>query len=67
MILHLAYEYGGINLNGWFFGGTRAPFDYITTKLNTATAPNWEGLWLMDQLWFSIFLAHRRLFYGNDG
>jgi len=93
MILHLAYEYGGINLNGWFFGGgTRAPFDYITTKLNTPTMPNIEGwihtflgggimvlfmlarhhllwwplhpigypigaVWLMDQLWFSIFLA----------
>lgn len=93
MILHLAYEYGGINLNGWFFGGgTRAPFDYITTKLNAPTAPNISGwihtfagggimallvlarhtllwwplhpigypigaVWLMDQLWFSIFLA----------
>ena len=93
MILHLAYEYGGINLNGWFFGGgTRAPFDYITTKLNAPTTPNIAGwihtfagagimgllvlarhtllwwplhpigyaigaVWLMDQLWFSIFLA----------
>ncbi len=93
MILHLAYEYGGINLNGWFFGGgTRAPFDYITTKLNAPTVPNISGwvhtfigggimallvlarhtllwwplhpigypigaVWLMDQLWFSIFLA----------
>ena len=44
MILHLAYEYGGINLNSWFFGmGTRAPFDYITTKLNTPTLPNISG------------------------
>ena len=93
IILHLAYEYGGINLNGWFFGGgTRAPFDYITTKLNAPTVPNISGwvhtfigggimallvlarhtllwwplhpigypigaVWLMDQLWFSIFLA----------
>ena len=93
MILHLAHEYGGINLNGWFFGGgTRAPFDYITTKLNAPTGPNISGwvhtflgggimallvlarhtllwwplhpigypigaVWLMDQLWFSIFLA----------
>ena len=93
MILHLAYEYGGINLNSWFFGmGTRAPFDYITTKLNTPTLPNISGwvntfvgagimallmlarqilvwwplhpigypisaVWLMEQLWFSIFLA----------
>ena len=93
MILHLAYEYGGINLNSWFFGmGTRAPFDYITTKLNTPTLPNISGwvntfvgagimallmlarqvlvwwplhplgypisaVWLMEQVWFSIFLA----------
>lgn len=92
-ILYLAYQYGGINLNGWFFGGgARAPFDYIAVKLNTPTAPDWAGwihtvigggimgllmlarhhllwwplhpigypigaVWLMDQLWFSIFLA----------
>jgi hypothetical protein len=92
-IMHLAYQYGGINLNGWFFGGgSQAPFDYITSKLNTPTTPEWGGwfhtflgggimallmlarhhllwwplhpigypigaVWLMDQLWFSIFLA----------
>ena len=43
-ILHLAYEYGGINLNAWFFGGgTRAPFDYIITKLSAPTEPNIDG------------------------
>ena len=93
MILHLSYEYGGINLNGWFFGGgPRAPFDYIAVKLNTPTTANIAGwvhtaigggimallmlarhhllwwplhpigftigaVWLMDQLWLSIFLA----------
>jgi hypothetical protein len=92
-ILYLAYEYGGINLNSWFFdGGTRAPFEFIAQKLNTPTGPSLEGwvntalgagfmtllmaarhrllwwplhpvgypismVWLMDQLWFSIFLA----------
>ena len=92
-ILYLAYEYGGINLNSWFFGGgTRAPFDFIAEKLKTPTGPSLEGwvntalgggfmtllmfarhhllwwplhpigytvsmVWLMDQLWFSIFLA----------
>ncbi|MFT5376063.1 MAG: hypothetical protein ACI906_002897 [Candidatus Latescibacterota bacterium] len=92
-ILYLAYEYGGINLNGWFFGsGARAPFDFIAEKLKTPTEPSLEGwgntlfggslmallmmarhrllwwplhpigypismVWLMDQLWFSIFLA----------
>lgn len=92
-VLVLCYEHGGINLSSWFFGGgVRAPFEYIATKMNTPTAPNWEGwlhtgvgagimsalmlarqhllwwplhpigyavgaVWLMDQLWFSIFLA----------
>ncbi len=92
-ILYLAYEYGGINLNGWFFGGgTRAPFNFIADKLQTPAGPSLEGwvnsilgggfmtmlmaarhrllwwplhpigypismVWLMDQLWFSIFLA----------
>jgi len=92
-ILYLAYEYGGINLNGWFFGaGARAPFDFVAEKLKTPTEPSLEGwgntlfggglmallmiarhrllwwplhpigypismVWLMDQLWFSIFLA----------
>ena len=92
-VLYLCYEYGGINLSGWFFGGgVRAPFDYIAVKLNTPTMPNWEGwlhtllgsgvmaalmfarhhflwwplhpigypigaVWLMDQLWLSIFIA----------
>jgi len=93
MVLHLSYQYGGINLSSWFFGGgVRAPFDYIAVKLNTPTGPNWEGwlhtgiggglmallmlgrhhflwwplhpigypisaVWLMDQLWLSIFIA----------
>ncbi|MBI2502085.1 MAG: hypothetical protein HYW07_02495 [Candidatus Latescibacteria bacterium] len=92
-ILHLAYTYGGINLNGWFFdGGVKAPFEYAAVKLNSPVGPDWEGwahtlvggglmallmlarhqlfwwplhpigypigaVWLMDALWFSIFLA----------
>jgi len=92
-VLTLCYEYGGINLSSWFFGGgVRAPFEYIAVKLNTPTTPNLEGwvhtllgggvmaslmlarhhflwwplhpigypigaVWLMDQLWLSIFLA----------
>ncbi len=92
-IIYLAYTYGGINLNSWFFdGGPRAPFDYIAVKLNSPTGPSYEGwahtfvgggimallmlarhhllwwplhpigypisaVWLMDALWFSIFLA----------
>ena len=92
-ILHLAYTYGGINLNGWFFdGGPKAPFEYAAAKLNSPVGPDWTGwvhtlvgagamallmlarhqlswwplhpigypisaVWLMDTLWFSIFLA----------
>ncbi|MBT3345437.1 MAG: hypothetical protein HN404_20740 [Gemmatimonadetes bacterium] len=92
-VMVLGYEYGGINLSSWFFGGgVRAPFEYIAVKMNTPTVANWGGLfhtmvgggvmtvlmlarhhllwwplhpigypigavWLMDQLWFSIFLA----------
>lgn len=92
-ILHLAYTYGGINLNGWFFdGGPKAPFEYAAAKLNSPVGPDWTGwvhtlvgggimallmlarhqlswwplhpigypigaVWLMDALWFSIFLA----------
>ena len=43
-ILYLAYTYGGINLNGWFFGGgARAPFDFVAEKLQTPTGPSLEG------------------------
>jgi hypothetical protein len=92
-ILHLAYEYGGINLNGWFFsGGNQVPFQYIAARLTTPAPAYWDGwlhtaigggimallmlarhhllwwplhpigypisaVWLMDELWFSIFLA----------
>ncbi|HIM57437.1 MAG TPA: hypothetical protein EYM39_12100 [Candidatus Latescibacteria bacterium] len=43
-VLVICYEYGGINLSGWFFGGgVRAPFEYVAVKLNAPTLPNWEG------------------------
>ncbi|MSR82639.1 MAG: hypothetical protein EXS58_06895 [Candidatus Latescibacteria bacterium] len=43
-LLHLAYQYGGINLNAWFFGaGCQMPFEFIADKLNTPTGPNWGG------------------------
>lgn len=93
MMLTLSYEYGGINLASWFFGGgCLAPFEYIATKLNNPTSASWNGIlhtivgggimgalmlarqhflwwplhpigypisavWLMDQLWLSIFIA----------
>jgi hypothetical protein len=43
-LLHLAYQYGGINLNQWFFGpGCQLPFEYAADKLNTPTGPDWGG------------------------
>jgi hypothetical protein len=43
-LLHLAYKYGGINLNAWFFGaGCQLPFEYVADKLNTPTGPDWNG------------------------
>ena len=45
-VLHLSYAYGGINLNGWFFGptgGPAYPFNFITGHLNNPAGPNWLG------------------------
>lgn len=43
-LLHLAYQYGGLNLNQWFFGaGCQLPFEYVADKLNTPTGPDWSG------------------------
>ena len=45
--LWLAYSYGGINLQGWFFGGMpRTVFDFVANKLNnpldaTVMLPRW--------------------------
>ena len=46
-ILHLSYQYGGINLNRWFFGGgAQAPFQsFIARWLLNPSGPSWEG-WL---------------------
>jgi len=91
--LYLAYTYGGITLNSWFFsGGPQAPFRLMAEKLNNPTPPSLPGyvlmgvgaavtvgisalrasfpwftlhpigfavgsVWLMNYLWFSVFLA----------
>ncbi len=90
---YLAYRYGGINLNSWYFvGGPQAPYRFLADKILHPTPPNLTGwiakltgggimfllmfmrerfiwwplhpigfaigsVWLMDKLWFSIFLA----------
>lgn len=91
--LRLAYKYGGINLNSWYFiGGPQAPYKYVTDHLRNPSSPNMIGwlcrsigavlmaalmflrqkflwwplhpigfvigpVWLLDQLWFSIFIV----------
>ena len=50
-VLHMSYAYGGINLNGWFFGsqgGPVYPFNYIGGELNNPDGPDWIG-------WISTF------------
>ena len=45
-VLHLSYAYGGINLNGWFFGPTGGPvypFNFISGHLNDPQGPNIVG------------------------
>ena len=45
-ILHLSYAYGGINLNGWFFGptgGPAYPFIFISGEMNNPDGPDIIG------------------------
>jgi len=45
-IMHMSYAYGGINLNGWFFGptgGPAYPWNYVTGELNNPDGPDWIG------------------------
>ena len=47
-VLYLSYTYGGINLNGWFFGPTGGPvypFNFISGELNNPDGPDLIG-WL---------------------
>ena len=50
-VLYMSYTYGGINLNGWFFGptgGPAYPFNFISGELNNPDGPDWVG-------WMSTF------------
>ena len=47
-VFWMAYSYGGINLNSWFFGptgGPAYPFNYISGEMNNPDGPDWVG-WL---------------------
>jgi hypothetical protein len=55
-VLYLSYTYGGINLNGWFFGptgGPAYPFNYITGELNNPDGPDLIG-WISTLLGGSV-------------
>jgi hypothetical protein len=44
MILDLAYTYGGINTDGFFFGwGARYPFDNASSQIQSLEGPHWEN------------------------
>ena len=43
-ILQLAYEYGGINTDQFFFGGAaRYPFDNAAARIQSLDGPHWEN------------------------
>ena len=45
-VFYMSYTYGGINLNGWFFGptgGPAYPFNFISGEMNNPHGPNWTG------------------------
>ena len=47
-VLYLSYSYGGINLNGWFFGPSGMPvypFNFVSRELNSLDGPDIGG-WL---------------------
>ena len=47
MLLKLAYTYGGLNCNDWFFvGGAKAPFNFFVSKILNPSEPNWLGWYL---------------------
>lgn len=70
MTLRLAYRYGGINLESWFFGGMpRTVFDFVADKLNnpihlSMTVGRWAftgiGALGMGML---MFMRHRFLWW----
>ena len=47
MLLWLSYTHGGLNGNGWFYGGgAKAPYNYIITLLMSPPDVNWLGWWI---------------------
>ena len=43
-MLAIAYKYGGINTDGWFFGvGSRYPFENAAFRMQVPEGPHWEN------------------------
>ncbi len=47
VLLWLSYAHGGLNGNGWFYGGgAKVPYNYIVTLLMSPPDVNWLGWWI---------------------
>ncbi len=47
ILLKLAYSYGGLNCNDWFFGGGAiAPYNFFASKILNPSVPNMLGWYL---------------------
>jgi len=56
--MYMAYGYGGINLNGWFFGptgGPAYPWNFVTGEMNNPDGPDGLG-WLATLLGWLLLL-----------
>jgi len=46
VVMYLAYNYGGLNLQNWYFqGNTRVAFNYIAKMVSSPPSPNMSGWW----------------------
>ena len=68
ILLKLAYKYGGLNCNDWFFGGgAKAPFDFFVSKIINPTEPNWLGWYITiggaGIMWLLMFMRSRFLWW----
>jgi hypothetical protein len=68
ILLKLAYKYGGLNCNDWFFsGGARAPFDFFVSKIINPSEPNWLGWYITAGgsigMWFLMFMRSKFLWW----
>ncbi len=68
VLLRLAYKYGGLNCNDWFFGGgAKAPFNFFVSKILNPSEPNWLGWYITAGgavgMWFLMFMRSRFLWW----